>query len=92
MKVNFYATLRQIVGVKTVEVDAPEGVTIRELLLEIARRYPALSREMFDKRGNLHAHIHVFINGRESSFIEDNLDARVQLSDTISVFPAVGGG
>ena len=92
MKVNFYATLRQIVGTKIVEVDVPEGITIRELLLEVTRRHPALSREMFDKSGNLHAHIHVFINGREYSFIEGKLEARVKLSDTISVFPAVGGG
>jgi len=92
MKVNFYATLRQIVGTKIVEVDVPEGITIRELLHKVARMYPALSREMFDKGGNLYPHIHVFVNGRESSFIEDNLEAQVKSTDTISIFPAVGGG
>ena len=92
MRVNFYATLRQIVGTKIVEVDAPEGVTLQELLLKVASMYPALSREMFDKRGNLNPHIHVFVNGRESSFIEDNLEAQVKSTDTISIFPAVGGG
>lgn len=92
MQVVFYATLRQIVGARTVEIDAPEIFTVRELLAEIIRRYPALAREMFDEDGNLYSHVRVIINGRDLSFVDDNLEARVSSADTISIFPAVGGG
>lgn len=92
MDVIFYATLRQIVGARMVEIDAPEIFTVRELLAEIIRRYPALAREMFDEGGNLYSHVRVIINGRDLSFVDDNLEARVSSADTISIFPAVGGG
>lgn len=92
MKVNFYSTLRQIVGTKTVEFDLPDGLTLRQLVAEVALRYPALAHEILDQNGNLHSHIHIFVNGREMSFLENGLDTIVTAENTISVFPAVGGG
>lgn len=77
MKVNFYATLRDIVGTKTVDLDVIEGMTARDLIGEITRRYPRLARELLDKRGNLLGHVHVFINGRDLSFVEDTMEARL---------------
>ena len=92
MQVIFYATLRQIVGARMVEIDAPEIFTVRELLAEIIHRYPDLAREMFDEEGNLYSHVRVIINGRDLSFVDDNLEERISSADTISIFPAVGGG
>lgn len=92
MQVIFYATLRQIVGARMVEIEALEILTVRELLAELIHRYPALAREMFDEDGNLYSHVRVMINGRDLSFVDDNLEARISSADTISIFPAVGGG
>jgi molybdopterin synthase sulfur carrier subunit len=90
--VNFYSTLRQIVGKKTVELSLPLGATVRQLIGEIVRSYPALRREMVNEQGELYGHVHIFINGRDSSFLAENLDTELDPDDTISVFPAVGGG
>jgi len=90
--VNFYSTLRQIVGKKTVEFTLPSEATIRQLIGEIVRCYPTLRREMVNEQGELYGHVHIFINGRDSSFLAENLDTELQPDDTISVFPAVGGG
>jgi len=92
MKVNFYATLRDIVGTKTVELEVTEGMTARDLIREVTRRYPRLARELLDRKGNLYGHVHVFINGRDLSFVEDTMEARLSAEDTINIFPAVGGG
>lgn len=92
MKANFYATLRQIVGAKTIEFALPEGGTIGQLLELVIQRYPALRRELFDAEGNLYPHVHVFINGRDVPFLEDGLNTLLAADDVISVFPAVGGG
>ena len=86
MNVNFYATLRQIVGAKTVEIPIEEQATLQQLVDEIITRYPALSHELLD------GHVHVIINGRDSRFLEDGLSIALEPDDTISVFPAVGGG
>jgi molybdopterin synthase sulfur carrier subunit len=92
MQVNFYATLRQIVGGKTVEVDVLEDITVRELLDKLATRYPALRPELLDDDGDLHGHVHVFVNGRDVTFLADKLDARLKPEDAVNIFPPVGGG
>lgn len=92
MKVNFYSTLREIVGQKTVEIDLPENTTVRQLVEEIIRQYPLLGRELVDERGNLYQHVHVFVNGRDVPFLVDRVDTQLSMADKISIFPAVGGG
>jgi len=92
MRVNFFATLRLVVGQKTVDFPLPDGTTARELLAEIAKQYPAMRKEVYDGKGNLYEHIHVFVNGRDVLFLENAIDTPLYGTDTISVFPAIGGG
>lgn len=92
MKVSFYATLRQIVGGKTVEVEIAEGSTLRQLLQDLVARFPKLRAELFDENENLYGHVHVFVNGRDVSFLADKLDTQLKSEDVVSVFPPVGGG
>ena len=92
MIVNFYSTLREIVGDKTVEFDLPEGITILQLVEEIVRQYPLMERELVDHEGNLYQHVHVFVNGRDVPFLENRVDTQLSAGDRISIFPAVGGG
>ena len=92
MKVNFYATLRQIVGQKTVELDLPEGTTAIQLVEAVMKQYPRIRPELVDENGDLHGHIHLFVNGRDAPFLENQLDTVVKPTDKIDIFPPVGGG
>lgn len=92
MEVNFYATLRDIVGQKTVDIAIPENATIRELVDTIVERYPLLRDKLLNEENNLWGYVHVFINGRDAPFLEDEMQTVIKPDDTISVFPAVGGG
>jgi sulfur-carrier protein len=92
MRVNFYATLRDITGTKTVEFDDPGCATVRLLIDEMVARYPALRQKLLQDSGDLWGHVHIFINGRDARFLDDALDSRIQPTDIVSVFPAVGGG
>jgi molybdopterin synthase sulfur carrier subunit len=92
MKVSFYATLRQIVGQKTIEVDIPDNANIGQLIDSIVTAYPALRSEMLDDQGDLHGHIHFFVNGRDVPYLEHQIDTILHPDDVISVFPPVGGG
>lgn len=92
MKVNFYATLRDVTGQKTVDFDLPESATVSQLLDAILKRYPPMREKLFDENGDLLGFIHVFINGRDAPFLEDKLETVIHPGDTISLFPAVGGG
>jgi molybdopterin synthase sulfur carrier subunit len=92
VKVNFYATLRQIVGQKTVEFPVQTGSTIKELVTNIVARYPKLRPELLDESGHIHGYIHLFINGRDAPYLDDALETVIQPDDKIDIFPAVGGG
>lgn len=92
MEVHFYATLRSIVGQKTVEIDLPAGATVREMIAEVVSRYPDLRRQLLDENGELYDHMHVFINGRDAPYLEEGMDTQISPEDTVNMFPPVGGG
>ena len=92
MIVNYYATLRQVVGSREVDFNLPQGSTLRQLVEEMVKRYPGLKMEMLDQQGNLYGHVHIFVNGRDSTFLDGSLDTILDPDDTIAIFPPVGGG
>jgi molybdopterin synthase sulfur carrier subunit len=92
MEVSFYATLRRVVGARSIQVDLAEDATIRDLLNELFRRCPQLERELMDESGGLHQHVHVFVNGRDAPFLETGLDSVLPAGARVGVFPAVAGG
>lgn len=92
MKINFFATLRQITGQKTVELPLPPDITVRQLVEEVVTHYPSMRPELLDEQGNLHRHVHVFVNGRDAPFLREGLETILKPTDTINIFPAVGGG
>lgn len=92
MEVHFFATLRDIVGGKTVFFDVPTDVTALQLLNEITRKFPVLKQKLLDENGNLHNYVHFFINGRDVRYLDKVLDTQLKSEDIINIFPAVGGG
>ena len=92
MKVNFYATLRQIVGIKTVEFELKDGMTVWDLVKDIVHAFPALREELLDDEGHLYHRIHVLINGRDVPYLEDGINTVLKPDDTVNIFPSVGGG
>ena len=92
MKVSFYATLRDVVGQKTVDIGIPENATVRQLVDTVVERYPLLRDKLLNQDNNLWGHVHVFINGRDAPFLEDEMQTVIKPDDSISIFPAVGGG
>jgi len=92
MKVNFYATLRDIAGGKTVEIPIDHGVTAREVLDAIVTKFPSMKKELLQENGRMYGHVHFFVNGRDIQFTEDDFETRIMPDDVINAFPAVGGG
>jgi molybdopterin synthase sulfur carrier subunit len=92
MKVHFFATLRPIVGGKTVDFEVDHGVTVQELLNVMIERFPKLHHELLDETGKLHGHVHFFVNGRDAQFLENGVETRIMPDDAVNIFPAVGGG
>lgn len=92
MDVHFYATLRSLIGKKTVTVEMPPKTTALELVKIVSAQYPALHAELLDAQNRFQRHMKMFINGREAVYLENEFETIIQANDKIDIFPPVGGG
>lgn len=90
--VKFYATLRDIVKGKTADFSFDHNPKAKELLDAVVSRFPEMKKELLMPDGRLFGHVHFFINGRDIQFWEDDLGTTINPDDSVSIFPAVGGG
>ena len=81
-------TLRAEVGGER-QVEASGG-TVRELLEDLAERYPALGLQLFDN-GSVAPFVNVYLGGEDVRTLEGT-DTAVREGDTIILLPAMAGG
>lgn len=91
MKVRLFATLRQVAGVKEVEVDLEAGETVRHALERLVEIRPSLKERIFDERGDLQRSIIILLRGRNIR-LEEGLDTILGEGDYLAIFPPVAGG
>ena len=58
----------------------------------IIEQYPDFDGQLLDENGDLFRHIHIFINGRDTYYLPDDLNTILKPQDKIDIFPPVGGG
>ncbi len=91
MEVRFYATLRKIVGGKTVVFDLPADTNVRTLLDSATGRFPELGPLIWKSEGVLGEYLKVFVDGREIRHLA-MLETPLPASASIDIFPPVAGG
>ena len=79
VRVQFYAQLRELIGIHELELELPEGTTIRELLKQIYVQKPALR-----------AHDKSILVGVGLEFVDRNY--KLKPADEIAIMPPVQGG
>lgn len=79
VEVHFFATIRAVIGKKTLTVKLPEGATVKDVKQEIARRYPQAGQALA-----------VMLTSVNRVFSEDQTP--VSEGAEIAFFPHVSGG
>ncbi|GAP09062.1 molybdopterin synthase subunit MoaD [Bellilinea caldifistulae] len=92
MQVNLYATFRLIAGARSLELDLPEGITVRQAVDEILARLPDLRPHWVNAQNEIHAHVHGFVNGKDVSTLPQGWETPLQSGDVLDFFPPVAGG
>ena len=92
MQFNLYATFRLLAGIKTIHMDLPAGTTVRQAVSAVVDERPVLRPHWLNDAGEIHAHVHIFINGQDVQNMADGVDTPLQVSDVLDFFPPVGGG
>jgi molybdopterin synthase sulfur carrier subunit len=81
-------TLRSEVGGER-QVEA-EGETVREVLEDLAERYPSLGAQVLDD-GQIATFVNVYLGGEDVRTL-DGLDTVVPNGQTLILLPAMAGG
>ena len=79
VRVQFYAQLHDLVGIRELELELPEGATVRELLGEIYAQQPALL-----------AHDKSILIGAGLEFVDRKY--KLNPGEEIAIMPPVQGG
>ena len=79
VRVHFYAQLRELIGAYELEIELPQGATVRELLEEIYARQPALR-----------THDKSILIGAGLEFVDRNF--KLNPGEQIAIMPPVQGG
>ena len=92
VQVNFYASLRQAAGQKSLEFPISDNISVRELVSEIIKSFPDLEIQMIGEYGELYEHIHIVVNGRDIRYLDGRMEFTLSAGDQVSLFPALSGG
>ena len=91
MEIKVYATLRPIVGGRSVTLNGVSEITVEEMLNMLCDQYPDLRSELYKGSDELHTAIHILVNGRDMRYINGS-QTRLTPTDEVRIFPPVGGG
>ncbi len=91
MEIKVYATLRSIVGSKSVHLQGISETTVGQLIEELLTRYPDMQAKLMTREGEFHSAFHFLINGRNMYYL-NGMETVVTAADDIRIFPPVGGG
>ena len=65
--------------------------SLRQVLEELERSYPALHRSICDETGRVRRHVTLFVNTHHMRD-RDGLDTPLSPGDVVTILPAVSGG
>jgi [CysO sulfur-carrier protein]-thiocarboxylate-dependent cysteine synthase len=89
IRVRIPPTLRsEVGGAREVEV---AGDTIRDVLDDLADRYPALGRQVLENGNSLAPYVNVYVNSEDVRTLQ-GLDTPVSTDSTVILLPAMAGG
>lgn len=92
MHVNLYATFRLIAGQRSLEINLAPGTTARQAVAAVLQAVPDLGPHWVNNMGELHTHVHGFINGQEIPTLEGGWETLLQPEDVLDFLPPVAGG
>ncbi|MHA1581695.1 MAG: MoaD/ThiS family protein [Candidatus Baldrarchaeia archaeon] len=92
IQVRFIATLRHLLGVKSVDLEIPRPMKLLEVLNLLAEKYGGKFRKaIFDENGKVKSEFLILVNDAEISVL-NGLNTEISDRDVITLLPTIHGG
>ena len=89
--IRLVGVLKITTGIEKVHLDLEGNDTIGTVLTRLVRVHPVLGQELFNKSGEIHKYLNIFVDNQP--VLQENLnDIPIQQSATLTLVMAVGGG
>ncbi len=92
MQLRFYANMRTIVGMSSLEIEDGQVRTFRKLLAFLVEQYPETALHLLDAEGNLRQDVPVYVDGRNPRLEAVGLDAPLRADSVVSFFSPIASG
>ena len=92
MQARFYANMRTILGMSSLDVDNASVKTFRELIHHLIEKYPDVKQHLLDESDELRQDVPVYVNGRNPRLLKMGIDAPLQPDSVVSFFSPISSG
>ncbi len=90
IKVEFFATLREVLGMSSIEIEC-EGTTIEDILNLLLEKFGSVLEDIIFERGRLKEMVKILLNGKDIRGL-NGLKTELRDGDCVSIFPPIAGG
>ncbi|MHA1834491.1 MAG: MoaD/ThiS family protein [Candidatus Baldrarchaeia archaeon] len=92
IQVRFIATLRHVLGVKSVDLEIPRPMKLLVVLNLLAEKYgEKLRKAIFDENGKVKSEFLILVNDAEISVLNE-INTEISDGDVITLLPTIHGG
>ena len=91
MKARFYANMRTVIGMSSLEMDITLD-TPRKLVTFLVAKYPDAKFQLLDEQDNLRSDVPIYVDGRNPRLLKDGIDTLLQADSIVSLFSPIASG
>jgi len=92
MQAKFYANMRTVIGVSSLDVKDARVNTFRELIYHLIEKYPDVRQHLLDANENLRQDVPVYVDGRNPRLLTDGIDTPLNPDSIVSFFSPISSG
>jgi len=92
MQAKFYANMRTVIGIQSLDVNDAHVNTFRELVYHLIEKYPEARQHLLDPNEDLRQDIPVYVDGRNPRLLLDGIDTPLNPDSVVSFFSPISSG
>ena len=92
MQAKFYANMRTIIGIPSLDVEDTRVNTFRKLVYHLIESYPDAKQHLLDANGDLRQDVPVYVDGRNPRLLTDGIDTPLNPDSVVSFFSPLSSG
>lgn len=92
MQLRFYANMRTVVGISSLDMNDARVDTFRKLIAYLTENFPETRPHLLDSDDNLRQDVPVYVDGRNPRLAAVGLDTPLKPDSIVSFFSPISSG